>query len=364
MTTPTNNKTTWPLGMSIRPAVDYESAKVEVADTLTGRRFHWLPDALATYILNGTDAGTELNGDRDGWREVLGSGADRAGLLPGWQHWEERGWHPSHQYYLASRQLKYADIEDPDGAIRARTMQKYLAAGGPPVDEVLPDGRRVALGTPMAPSDQKISHLLVSRRSVRAYTRSTVALNRLSGLLWYGLADVRARRQRIDESQPLSYLDSFGTAWDVYLCLYAVAGIAPGAYRYDILAHELIEVTPGDHRDTMVRILQGMRSPTSAAWTLGLVADIPRYQWRYRHEFGLRKLYLEAGVIGQELVVLGSSYRLGTLVTPAQQDSPYLELHGLSSDRYAPVYTLTMGPTRGEGGSHFGEGGYPTPVAS
>jgi dipeptidyl aminopeptidase/acylaminoacyl peptidase len=43
----------------------------------------------------------------------------------------------------------------------------------------------------------------------------------------------------------------------------------------------------------MVSMLQGMRSPT-AAWTLSLVADFPRYQWRYRNEHRLRQLYLEA----------------------------------------------------------------------
>jgi hypothetical protein len=344
---------TWPLGITIRPAVNPESAKVEVADTVSGRRFHWSPDALAACILNDADGGR--SDDTGTWGRALDDAADRNHLAPGWQHWENRGWHPSHQYYLASRRWQYADVEDPDGAIRTETTQRYLAAGGPPVDEVLPAGRRVPLGEPLPPSDQSIAHLLVTRRSGRAYVPAAVGLDRLSGLLWHGFADVRSRRQQVDESRPMSYLDSFGSAWDIYLCLYSVAGADPGAYRYDILAHELIEVAPGDHRDTMVHILQGMRSPTTAAWTLGLVADFPRYQWRYRHELGLRKLYMESGVIAQELVILGGSYGLSTLVTPAQRDTPYLRLHGLSADRYAPVYTLTMGLTRGRNGIYFGE---------
>jgi nitroreductase len=91
----------------------------------------------------------------------------------------------------------------------------------------------------------------------------------------------------------------------------------------------------------------------TAAWTLGMVADFPRYQWRYRHEHGLRRLYMESGVIGQELVVLAMSYGLSTLVTPAQRDRLYLDLHQLSPDRYAPVYTLTMGGSRGSAGTMF-----------
>jgi len=145
---------------------------------------------------------------------------------------------------------------------------------------------------------------------------------------------------------PLSYLESYGAAWDLYLCIYSVAEIEAGSYYYDIVGHQLINVRPGDHRETMIDALQGLRVPATAAWTLGLMADFPRYQWRYRHEYALRKLYVEAGFIAQELLMLGMSYGLETLVTPAQKDTPYLELHGLSGDRYAPVYTLTMGLSR------------------
>jgi hypothetical protein len=112
-------------------------------------------------------------------------------------------------------------------------------------------------------------------------------------------------------------------------------------------------VRPGNHREAMIGVLQGMRSPKTAAWTLGLVADFPRYQWRYRHEHALRRLYVEAGFVGQELLALGLAYNLGTLVTPAQKDSAYLDLHGLTADRYAPVYTLTMGLSRKHRGDEY-----------
>ena len=103
----------------------------------------------------------------------------------------------------------------------------------------------------------------------------------------------------------------------------------------------------------MIDVLQGMHSPATAAWTLGMVADFPRYQWRYRHEHGLRRLYLESGILGQELVILAMSYGLSTLVTPAQKDRAYLALHDLPEGRYAPIYTFTMGWSRGAAGVDF-----------
>ena len=167
-------------------------------------------------------------------------------------------------------------------------VSQYLTAEGPPVEDALPAGPRIRLPGPEQPPERSMARVLVSRRSGRVYAPEPVAADWLSGLLWYGLASIRRRREAMDESQPLSYLDSFGSAWDFHVCVFALDGVAPGAYRYDIRRHELVEVRPGDHRDAMAGILQGMWSPRTAAWTLGLVADFPRYQWRYRHEHGLR----------------------------------------------------------------------------
>lgn len=347
------SKVDWPLGFRIRPSADPESPDVEVVDVVTGRRFRWSPESLSRYILEGGQVREKLAGDRDKWLEALESLQERDRLLPGWQHWERRGWHPSDQYYVASRRWDYADTTDTDASIRIAAVEGYLSVDGPPPEEERRDGPRLSLGTPAFPGAQEISRLLVTRRTGRAYRSKPVPLDRLSGLLWYGLADVRRRRAEIDTAEPLSYLDSYGSAWDFYLCIYNVEGVDPGVYRYEVLGHELATVRLGEHREAMIDVLQGMRSPSTAAWTLGLVADFPRYQWRYRHEHGLRRLYLEAGILAQELLILGMSYGLSTLVTPAQKDRPYLALHGLSEERFSPIYTLTMGVSLGEPGATF-----------
>ncbi|WP_449060976.1 SagB/ThcOx family dehydrogenase [Planomonospora algeriensis] len=346
-------ETPWPTGFRIRPAVDAEAADVEVTDTVTGRRFRWSPESLSEYILAGGRTTGDLTGNRDGWLEALDRSQERDRLLPGWRHWQRRGWYPSDQYYVASRRWAYDDTTDRDGAIREATVAEYLRKDGPPPEPVRLSGPRVALGEPASPGAQPVSRLLATRRSGRAYVNEPVALGRLSGLLWYGLAEVRKRAARTDDSQPMSYLDSYGSAWDFHLCVYNVDGVEPGTYRYELLDHELTGIRPGDHRETMIDVLQGMHSPATAAWTLGMVADFPRYQWRYRHEHGLRRLYLEAGILGQELLILGMSYGLSTLVTPAQKDRAYLGLHGLEDRRHAPVYTLTMGLSRGGAGIDF-----------
>jgi SagB-type dehydrogenase family enzyme len=344
---------TWPTGIAVRPHANPKSVKVEITDVISGRRFIWSPEALRDYILAGAPTSDGLLENMNDWCEFLVSASDRDSLLPGWQHWRERGWQPSDYYYLASRRWNYVDETDPDGAIRTATVENYLRRNGPPVEEQNRDGIRKELGKPASPGSESVSRLLVKRRSGRAYARRPVPLDRLSGLLWYGFQRVRIRRNKTGPAEPLSYLDSYGAAWDFYLCVYNVEGLEPGTYRYEVCSHELTTILPGDHRTAMVDTLQGMHSPATAGWTLGFVVDFPRYQWRYRHEHGLRRLYLEAGIIAQEIIILGMSYGLSTLVTPAQKDSAYLELHDLSPDRFSPVYTLTMGLSTGRAGAGF-----------
>lgn len=221
----------WPRGLRIRPSADPESAHAEVTDVVSGRRFAWSPESLSDYILADEEAREQLVGDRAGLSDLLDPGKDTDQLLPGWLHWQERAWQPSDQYYIASRRWDYVDTADPDGSIRTAAVRRFLSIDGPPPDEELPDGPTVPLGEPADPSQAPVSRLMVSRRSGRAYVQGPVPLAKLSGLLWHGLARIRTRREHTSPENPMSYLDSYGVAWDFHLCIYDVAGVEPGAYR-------------------------------------------------------------------------------------------------------------------------------------
>ena len=312
----------WPAGCRVRPST--RAAEIEIADIVTGRVFGLEPAALVETILAG-DAPPDLLEAQSPEDE-----SNRAALLPGLRHWNRRGWCPSDQFYVASRRVHAEDRRsDLTGTESAEDETRTV---------------HVALPEPAAPGDHDIARLLLARRTTRAYTCRRVAASTLSGLLWYAFPQFRG------ETGPGDWRWDTD-AWKVCLCIYAVEGVEPGTYWYRATTHDLQSVTPGDHRSEMIPVLQGMRSSSSAAWTLGLVADFPRYQRVLPEETGLRSLYTQAGVIAQEIIVLGGSYGLSTLVTPAQQDTPYLRrLHGLSRSRYGPIYTLTMGLSRGADG--------------
>ncbi|MEV1117163.1 SagB/ThcOx family dehydrogenase [Actinosynnema sp. NPDC049800] len=308
----------WPVGTRIRPVAQVDKAEIEVADTVTGRTTRHLPVDLAEAILRDERPHADLADPADEVR--------RAALVPGLRHWQRRGWHPSDQLYVASRR--------PGG----RPAAADADPSGAPAPTEPPGGRQVALPDPADPADVPISRLLLSRRSGRSYVRRPVPAAVLSGLLRYGLAHLRDGD------------DAIGAGWVICVAAYRVSGVEPGAYRYHPREHSIELVRAGDLRTDMIAALQGMRSPSSASWTLGLVADFPAYQRRRPGETGLRSLYTWSGAVAQDLIVLGAGYGLSTLVTPAQQDSAYLAMHGLSRRRHGPIYTLTMGVSRGAAG--------------
>lgn len=260
-------------------------------------------------------------------------------------HWWQRGWHPSLDYYLWSRQYNYRDEQDTSGEKRKEVLRTYLESWEPP-ERVKPLGEEHALPKPpQPPKGVSLGELLMNRRTIRSYVKQMVADSMLSSILWTGLEEARSAR-RLPKDDPLNYLKSYGVAFDFYLVLYSVEGLPPGVYFYDVSRHLVVEMKKGDYREKMVHHLSELKGPTTAAWTIILTADFVQYQWRYRHERALRHMYVESGRIAQRLLMMAMGYGLGTLPTPAVRDKDIAALLGLNERRQAPIYTLTMGLDR------------------
>ena len=275
-------------------------------------------------------------------RHAAGRPLDPA-IMTALTRWWTRGWHPSLGYYLWSRHRRQVDFADGDGSVRRRVLRQYT------VDKPLPP-RIVTTGDPIdLPAASPLpaaalGDVLMARRTVRGYAPVPVGTRTLGDVLHHGLSDVRAIRE-LDLDDELNLLRSHGTPFEFYVANYRTEGLAPGIYHYDIRRHTLTPVNPGDHRPRMAKILLGMRAPETAAWTLVIVSDFAQYQWRYRHERALRHLYMATGRIAQRLLVVGHTYGLGSLPTPAMHDLDCCDLLGIDAEAHTPVYSLTMGPT-------------------
>lgn len=333
-------------GLSIRPDPTSRESVI-LSDAWNRRRFRIHRRDLVRLL-----APDEAHGGIDPIIHDVGTPANTQGgaITPVDQdrlrHWHERGWHPSLEYYLWSREIPYADLADTSGQKRQETLAAYLDESDPPL-RIRPSGSAVPLGPSREPLPaMRVGDALTRRRTIRRYAPGSAELRDLSMILRRGLDPVRRARARSQQPGALNQLRSHGVAFDFYLVVYEVAGLVPGVYFYP-LNEELLLVREGEFRDPMCEYLQRQPGPMSAAWTIVLCADLAQYMWLYRHERALRNLYIEAGRIGQYLVIAGVAAGIGTLPTPAQNDGGVSEILGLVPRRQIPVYTLTMGLHRG-----------------
>ncbi|MBV8688034.1 MAG: SagB/ThcOx family dehydrogenase [Alphaproteobacteria bacterium] len=267
-----------------------------------------------------------------------------AGVVDRIAHWWNRGWTSSLRYYLWSRGRPQVDAKDSTGEVRRAVITGYLNESEAPARPSFDSLPVVELPEPSPlPEDVTVGQALMARRSVRAYARHPAPAQVLSSVLWNGLANVRQRQQRIPKT-PIDYLRSYGIAFDLHVAVFDVESIEPGIYRYDMVDHRLLRQRAGDYREEVTSILVGMQSPMTASWTLVISADIPRYQWRYRHEHALRNLYIGSGRVAQLLILLAQAYGFGSVPTPAMHDTTCCELFGMDPASEVPLYTITTGP--------------------
>lgn len=261
--------------------------------------------------------------------------------------WITRNWGWCAPYYLFSRRSDYADVDDPDGAIRRRVLSSYLACGDPP--------RPRHTAPPSIRLDHRgvepkldVGGALAARRSVPRPRQRPFASAELGWILFTGCTDMRAAlAQQALGDDPLALLTSFGSALDVYVVAYAVDGLSPGVYRYDVLEDALSPLPGRPDTDALRRrmstILVGQPAPRSAAATVLLVADFERYQWRYRHERALRHLWLDAAHAMGYLVFGATALEKSTHISPAARDAVGNAFLGLSDARHQIMYSLSVG---------------------
>ncbi|MGW7534243.1 nitroreductase family protein [Amycolatopsis sp. NPDC054798] len=318
-------------------ARDYDrTVPVELVQPARGKRLRLSRTAVLDYIYGG--------GNEDVLNEALSAETPPDSRI---QHWLERNWSWAAPYYLASKRVRVADRDDPDGTTRRETLKNYLEESAPPAPR-LPDGDRIPLPAASAKGTRSVGDVLVSRRTGPRPGLRTLKLSELGEVLDTG-TDLLRRSVRYAseyEEEPLRLLNSLGCALDVYVVAYDVEGVPSGLHRYLLGDHAL--VTMRAHEDTdalreeMQRILVGQPAPRTAAATIVLVADFDRYQWRYRHERAMRHLYVDAGHVAGYLLLAATSRNKQAHISPASSDTRGLRFLERDPAKDQIVYSISF----------------------
>ncbi len=202
----------------------------------------------------------------------------------------------------------------------------------PPLEFPVPPGATILpLPAPgeLAINEISLREAIEKRRSHRRYTVQALTLAELAYLLWLtqGVKEVAKR------GVTLRNIPSAGArhAFETYLLINRVEGLAPGLYRYIALRHALYRIeAPGTICADVTHACYDQGQVSQSAVTFLWAAVTERMTWRYV-ERGFRYLLLDAGHVCQNLYLAAEAINAGVCAIAAYDDdalNPLLELDG------------------------------------
>jgi SagB-type dehydrogenase family enzyme len=180
-----------------------------------------------------------------------------------------------------------------------------------------------------------------ARRSLRRYSQAPLSLAELSFLLWC----TQGVKEVADRAVTLRTVPSAGArhAFETYLLINNVDGLAPGVYRFLALEHKLIEVDLNPSiADLITEACWRQQFVRASAVTFIWTAVAYRMTWRYGQR-GYRYLHLDAGHVCQNLYLAAEAVHCGVCAIAAFNDEAINELLELDGEEQFVIYLATLG---------------------
>ena len=224
-------------------------------------------------------------------------------------------------------------------------LKSFHARPQPSVYKEYPGAPAVELPPVPAPSGLALEEVIARRRSVREYADRPITLAELSRLL-HSTAGIPDRRAPTLAFRPLPSSGSLYPS-EVSPAVFDVAGLAPGAYHYDVQRHRLALVRAGDFRREVFQAAVSQEMILRTGLVLVLTGLYERVRWKYTDR-SYRYLMLEAGHLGQNVYLAATAIGLGPCGIGAFFDDDLNRLLGLDGREEAVVYLLAVGPASPE----------------
>lgn len=185
------------------------------------------------------------------------------------------------------------------------------------------------------------------RKSHRVFRKQSLSIEELAFLLWA----TQGIRQIVNAGTALRTVPSAGArhAFETYLCIQNIEGLAPGIYRYLPVDHQLMTIsnkslplTPDSLRDRLTDATYGQsfagRAPVAFIWSV-----IPyRMEWRY----GLaahKVIALDAGHVCQNLYLAVHAVGCGACAIAAYNQMLMDQLINVDGEEEFAIYMAVAG---------------------
>ncbi len=197
----------------------------------------------------------------------------------------------------------------------------------------------------MLPASQNSSALLklmASRRTLRKAKAQPVTLKQLSDCLFAGLG-ITGETENCVGKLPLSMTPSGGARnpYEAYVFARNVQGLPIGIYHYSAAEHSL-GLVKRSNDIPISALIGGQEWGDDKACLIVLCAYLDRTMWKYVDANAYRVVLIEAGHIGQNIMLAATDHGLTACPTAALSHSVVKSQLGISSLTQAPIYALSL----------------------
>ncbi|MDY3298797.1 SagB/ThcOx family dehydrogenase [Selenomonas sp.] len=237
------------------------------------------------------------------------------------------------------------------------TPLKQGAPVPPPEKPVAPGTKVIALPEAELLPDQQVDFLemIELRASVRQYKDEPITRKELAFLLW----TTQGVKMPTAKGGSMRTVPSAGArhAFETYLYVQRVEGLAPGFYRYLAYEHLLLPL----HFDAAAneRFIVAFRAKgavTQSAVTFVWAANIDRLTYIFGKR-AYRYAFLDAGHVCQNLYLAAWTQGIGCCAMGAFDDAAVNDVLGLDGEHEFAIYGATVGKAAGVGPVPYGKGG-------
>jgi SagB-type dehydrogenase family enzyme len=219
-------------------------------------------------------------------------------------------------------------------------LQGYLDwTNKPDIYKVYPQASTIQLPKDFSIQSLQLVNVLKKRKSIRRYSSQPINLEELSFLLWASTGI-----QRVEQGYEFRTAPSAGALYPIetYVAVNNVKGLEQGFYHYRIQDHflELLEAGFFGEKLAETALGQGMvgEAPVVFIWT----GVFERSKWKYRQR-AYRYVYLDAGIIGENLALAATAAGLGSCQIGAFFDDEVNQLLRLNGTGESVVYLSVVG---------------------
>ena len=220
----------------------------------------------------------------------------------------------------------------------------YAAPDGLELPRLEPAGPRAAALAlpPVEIEGPGLFKMLGARRSGRQYSGEVLTRAELGALCWAAQGVTRRVGEHLLRAAP-----SAGALYALDL-LVALPGPDPaaGVWRYDPAGHSLVPVLRGPAVPALAGAALEQAFIKRSAAVFAMVAQPERSVWKYE-ERAWRYFYLDAGHIGENLMLAAGALGLASCGVGAFSDSAVNQLLVLDGVSELPVYLVAVGRPRG-----------------